>query len=73
MTRRGHRAREQLREAAIALSEEIWAGKWQHVPDLKFKPIAEWTEILQELARRAPGHSEEAYEDALLRHHMLRR
>jgi len=34
MTKIKHEATERLREAAVALSEEIWTGKWQHIVDL---------------------------------------
>jgi hypothetical protein len=73
MSKKKHQARESLRDAAIALSDEIWAGKWQHIPNLSCTPVSEWAEILLELEKRAPGHTRKAYEDALFRNHMLRR
>jgi hypothetical protein len=62
-----------LRQAAIAISDEIWAGRWNHAPDLSSQRGPEWTEILQEIEKRVPGHSAEAYEDALFRSQMLLR
>jgi hypothetical protein len=49
------------------LSEEVWDGKWDHLPEIRKKPIGECIEILQELERRCPDHSPEEYRDAYCR------
>ncbi len=67
MTKWKHEARERLREASNALSEEVWEGKWDHLPEIRKKTIGECTEILRELERRCPGHSVEEYRDAYCR------
>lgn len=67
MTKRKHDARIRLRDASNALSEEVWEGKWDHLPEIRTKQIGECTEILKELERRCPGHSLEEYRDAYSR------
>ena len=59
--------REALMKAADTLSQEIWSNQWQHVHDLKTKPVRDCDEIISELARRCPGHSYEEYGDAISR------
>ncbi len=73
MSKKKTAARQALRHAADVLSDEVWQGKWNHIPDLNRRPIPEWAEILSELEKRCPGHSVQAYEDALIRSHFGRR
>ena len=67
MTKKKHEARLRLRDAAGTLSEEVWEGKWDHLREIRTKPIGKCTEILKELERRCPGHSLEEYRDAYSR------
>ena len=67
MTRKKHQARVRLREASNVLSEEVWGGKWDHLLEIRKKPIGECREILKELERRCPGHTLEEYRDAYCR------
>jgi hypothetical protein len=67
MTKKKHEARERLRDASNALSEEVWEGKWDHFPEIRSKPIGECMDILRELERRCPGHSITEYRDAYCR------
>jgi hypothetical protein len=73
MTRKKHLARVRLRDAANALSEEIWEHKWDHLPEVKSTPIGLWTEIPRELEKRCPGHSLEEYQEAIARSMLTRR
>ena len=54
-----------LEEAASVLIDEIWDRKWDHVPEVKTKPIDQWTAIPAELQRRCPGYSAEQYPRAV--------
>lgn len=56
-----------LQDISNKLSEEIWEGKWDHIPGIHTKPIGQCMEILQELERRCPGHTTEDYKDAIVR------
>jgi hypothetical protein len=67
MTKNKHAARVRLAAAADLLSEEVWDGKWDHIAEVKAKPIGTWTEITEELEKRCPGYSQEEYQDALAR------
>ncbi len=70
MTHKKHLARQALAAAADALSDEIWEGKWNHIPELRTKPIGKYGEIIEimrELERLCPGHSQEEYQDAIAR------
>jgi hypothetical protein len=71
VTHKKHLARQTLAAAADALSAEIWQHKWDHLPEVA-RPVNEWRELIAELNRRSPGHSEEAYRDAIARS-LLRR
>jgi len=73
MTKQKQAARKLLRKASDEISDEIWQGKWDHIPNLNNKVISEWTEILKELEKRCPGHKKESYEEALARSHFTRR
>ncbi len=73
MTKKKQAARKSLREASDEISDEVWQGKWDHIPNLNGKVISEWTEILKELEKRCPGHTKEKYEDALASSHFTRR
>jgi hypothetical protein len=50
-----------LEAAAYELAGEVWDGKWDHVPEVKTRPIDEWTAIPAELERRCPGYSTDQY------------
>lgn len=54
-----------LEEATYKLVDEVWEGKWDHLPEVKNKPIGEWTAIPAELARRCPGHPLAQYQRAI--------
>jgi hypothetical protein len=56
-----------LKQAADALIAEVDSSRWDHVPALGTRPVAQWTEVLLELERRCPGHPQDAYVDALAR------
>jgi hypothetical protein len=77
MTQKKHAAREALRAASDGLSDEIWEGQWDGIAGLKTHPIAQWlysaSEIIDELARRCPGHTRQEYQDALSRSMFTRR
>lgn len=51
--------------AAYTLAEEIRDGKWQHITDLNQQPVANIPELVDELRRRCPGYTLEAYQRAL--------
>jgi len=65
MTTKKHLARVALSSAARALTEEIWEGKWNHIPEVKTMPIGNWIDMVRELERRCPGHSPQDYRDAI--------
>ena len=73
MTKERQTARKSLRKLADEISDEVWQGKWDHIPNLNGKVISEWTKVLEELEKRCPGHTKEGYEDALARSHFTRR
>jgi hypothetical protein len=54
-----------LRTAAYHLAEEIWENKWDHVTDLRSKPVGACVDIINELRRRCPGHTLEEYKRAM--------
>lgn len=54
-----------LKSAAYKLAEEIWDKKWEHVSDLKTKPVPDCVEIIDELRRRCPGYRLEQYKRAI--------
>ncbi|TNJ32633.1 hypothetical protein E1B00_15430 [Arenimonas terrae] len=58
-------AHQQLNSVAYVLAEEIRDGNWDHVPDLKAKPVGDCLEIVGELERRCPGFAPEAYKRAI--------
>jgi hypothetical protein len=66
VTDKKHLARQELAAAADVLSAEIWEHKWDHLPEVA-RPVNEWHELIAELKRRCPGHSNEAYRDAIAR------
>jgi hypothetical protein len=72
MTAKKHAARLALRKSSDQLADEIWEGKWGHIPHLRTTPIGEVAEILAELERRCPGHTKEAYQDAIARSIFIR-
>lgn len=57
----------ELADAACALAEEIRDGKWDHISDLRWKPVPAIPEIIGELRRRAPGFTTAEYEQAISR------
>jgi hypothetical protein len=69
MTKRKHQARIELRKAADELVAEMHAGKWDHVPNLRSRPMESLTELFDELESRCPGHSREEYKETFLRSH----
>ncbi len=40
MTKQKHEARLRLRDVANTLSEEVWEGEWDHLLEIRTKPIA---------------------------------
>lgn len=67
-----HKERRQETRAALGrsadkLSEEIRDQKWDHISDLRTKPVAACKEIICELESRCPGHAKEEYEKAISR------
>jgi hypothetical protein len=66
-----HTRREGIRAslglASDALVQEVSQGRWSHIPNLGSTPIEEWKDILDELAKRCPGHPSEEYTTALRR------
>lgn len=61
MSKKKSRAKEHLRDAAKALLDEINSGTWNHISELKTRPIGEQIELAKELEKRSPGHSKEVY------------
>lgn len=57
---------EELLMAAYTLAVEIREGQWSHLFDPK-KPVAPeyYSEFIDELRRRCPGYTPEAYKRAL--------
>jgi hypothetical protein len=56
---------QELNLVACVLAQEIWDKKWEHVADLKAKPVGECSEIIRELEHRCPGFTQEAYKRAI--------
>jgi hypothetical protein len=54
-----------LSQAGYDLALDIRDGKWRHVEDLQVKPASASSELLNELRRRVPGHSDQQYAQAL--------
>ena len=54
-----------LAQAGATLAMEIQQGKWDHVRDLKTKPIGDCFELVEELRKRCPGYETEQYRRAL--------
>lgn len=54
-----------LMTSAYDLAEEIWAGKWSHIIELKLKPAPDCEEIIEELCNRSPGYTLEQYKRAI--------
>lgn len=54
-----------LEAAAYKLVDEVWEGKWDHIPEVKTKPVDEWTAIPAELEHRCPSYSAEQYARAI--------
>jgi hypothetical protein len=50
---------------AYYLADEIRGGRWKHIADLATKPVPDYENIIRELERRCPGHSNEKYRDAI--------
>ena len=69
MTKKKHSVRIQLREAADELVGEMLQGKWDHVKNLKTRPIDQLVELFEELEIRCPGHSKEEYKETFRRSH----
>ena len=69
MTKKKHQAQEELRKAADTLVNEMLQGKWDHIPDLKYRPMENLNELFEELKKRCPGHSLSDYKEIFLRSH----
>ena len=54
-----------LETAANDLASEIWEKKWQHLAELKSRPVQDCREITDELARRFPGCTLQEYKGAI--------
>ena len=65
MTKKKRLAREVLANAANVLAEEIWAGKWEYLAELKTAPIGKQVSLARELERRCPGHDIKTYLSAV--------
>lgn len=50
---------------AYQLAEEIRDGLWGHIKDLQTKPVSDCKEIIDELSKRCPGHSQDEYKRAI--------
>jgi hypothetical protein len=59
--------RKALSKASLELAEEIWSEKWVHVTDLRTKPVCDCKEIMEELEKRCPGHTDDEYREAISR------
>jgi len=54
--------------AASELIVELGEGKWAHLErKIRTKPLPKIRELIAELEKRSPGHTKEAYEDAIAR------
>jgi hypothetical protein len=53
--------------AADKLSEEIRDKLWDHISDLRTKPVAACEEMIRELESGCPGHVKEEYQEAISR------
>ena len=69
MTNSRKLARIELRKVADVLVEEMSQGKWDHVPNLRTRPMEELFELFTELESRCPGHSRIEYVETFLRSH----
>lgn len=65
MSKKKTHAREHLREAVKSLVAEINSGAWNHIEELKTRPIGEQLELAKELEKRSPGHPKEVYLEAI--------
>ncbi|QDU25781.1 hypothetical protein ETAA8_08520 [Anatilimnocola aggregata] len=64
MTKKKRLARLDLASKAERLADEVVAGKWDHIPELKSAPIGSQFALARELERRCPGHTIEVYLEA---------
>lgn len=55
----------ELVDAGYVLAEEIREGKWDHIRDIRWKPVPAIPEIIDELRRRVPGFTTAEYKDAI--------
>jgi hypothetical protein len=54
-----------LMDAAYDFAVEIRDGKWDHVVGIRSKPVPVCPEVVDELRRRCPGHSNLEYQRAI--------
>ena len=73
MTKKKHKAREELKKAADELVNEMWEGRWDHIKDLETRPLSELIELFEELEKRCPGHSHTEYQEAFARSYITNR
>ena len=67
MGKKRQQTRLALRETAAALAIEFHRGDWDHLPDLKNRPMGKLTELFDELEKRCPGHSRDRYSETFQR------
>jgi len=58
---------QELSVAAYWLADEVRDGKWDHIPNIKVKPVPACPEMIDELRKRCPGYTVEQYQQALAR------
>ena len=56
--------RERLRVVAEELASEVLSGKWDELASLKSEPLIQNKVLLNELASRCPGRTDQEYEKA---------
>jgi hypothetical protein len=54
-----------LRLRACELAEEVRAGRWDHIEEIKTRPVTACSEIVAELERRCPGFDFSTYQQAM--------
>ena len=47
------------------IAEEIRDGKWNHISELSVRPAPACDQLIAEFARRCPGYTRKAYQQAL--------
>lgn len=54
-----------LRLKACELAEEVRGGRWDHIPEIKTRPVPSCPEVVAELERRWPGFNFPTYQRAI--------